>query len=57
MKNSILFAIVAITALFVACGNPSHVTSTSTTCDSCQVDSIEVETVVSDSVSTDTISE
>ena len=61
MKRTVLFAFIAIAALMVACGNPAHVTST-TTCDSCQVDSTEVDTlaiesVEMDSVSNDTISE
>ncbi len=61
MKRTVLFAVIAIAALMVACGNPSHVSSTST-CDSCQVESAEVDTLAIeaielDSISNDTISE
>lgn len=52
-----LVMLLAIAAVFAACGNPSHVSETPATCDSCQVDSVEfVETTI-DSVSVDTISE
>lgn len=63
MKRTILFAMIAMSALFVACGNPGYVKTTETVCDSCQVDSTEVvdtlaiESTEMNSVSTDTISE